>query len=68
MVYTVYTQTQRAPDQRVPVHTQCPAYHLVSILGTVFYQRNSMKYIWDALTHMTVHQIIGTQLRKPAGG
>ena len=54
------------------VHSKCPgskgpsskgpSYPLVLILGKVFYIRDDMKYVWDALTHMTVHQIIGTQL------
>ena len=53
------------------VHSKCPgskgpsskgpSYPLVLILGTFFYIRDDMKYVWDALTHMTVHQIIGMQ-------
>ena len=41
--------------------SMCPAYHLVLILGTFFYLRDGLKYVRDALTQMTVHQIMGTQ-------
>ena len=50
----------KCPGSKCP-GSKCPAYHLVSILGTLFYLRDCLKYVRDALTQMTVHQIIGTQ-------
>ena len=41
--------------------SKCPAYHIVSILGPFFYFRDSLKFVRDTLTQMTVHQIVGTQ-------
>ena len=43
----------KGPGSKGP-SSKCLAYHLVLILGLFFYLWDGMKYVWDALTHMTV--------------